>query len=226
MSDLGKLSAVKRFKSRQNEVTLVRWGEPPRLCVAKRFVDRTRLEKELRIGERIRESGLKAPAMLGRSEDTVLYEYVEGRTLCALLDEAEASGDGAAVLIALGLLCEWLGAFHAATGAAFFFIILRNFVLQGGAVYGFDYEDAREGAIEEDYGRLLAFVLTYDPAFTGLKLGLGRRLLPGMSEGGAEKDGVLDAMKRELTAMLTRRAEKYPLTPDAAAAAIEEGNGL
>jgi len=226
MSGLGKLSTVKRFASKQNDVTLVRWGDPPRLCVAKRFVDRARLEKELRISERIRESGLRAPAVLGRSEDTVLYEYVEGRTLCALLDEAEASGDGSGVLFALGLLCEWLGAFHAATGAAFYDINLRNFVLHGGAVYGFDYEDAREGAMEEDYGRLLAFVLTYDSAFTGLKLGLGRRLLPGMCGGGAEKGGVLDAMKRELTAMLTRRAVKYPLTPDAAAAAIEEGNGL
>ena len=226
MNAIGTLPAIWRFSSKQNDVSLVRWGEPPRLCIAKRFSDGARLEKELRIGARIRESGLRAPAVLGRSEDTILYEYIEGRTLCALLDEAEAAGDGSAMLPGLVLLCGWLAAFHAATGAAFYDINLRNFVLKDGTLYGFDFEDAREGGTEADYGRFLAFVLTYDPAFTGLKLRLCRRLLAHMCGAGAAKDAVLGEMRLELESMRTRRTAQYPLTPDAAVSAIEEGNGI
>jgi hypothetical protein len=217
---------IKRFESKQNDVSLVIGEGLPCLCVAKRFSDKAKQQKELELNECIRASGLEAPKVLGRSNDTVLYEYIEGKTLCALLDEAETMDCETEALPVCFRLCDWLKAFRSATGMIFFDINLRNFICSRGVLYGFDYEDARDGKSETDFGRLLAFILTYDPAFSILKLRLCRCLLRYMCEdAGIEKEAVLSEMIKELEAMKTRRSAAYAMQPDAAAAAIEEGNG-
>jgi len=45
----------------------------------------------------------------------------------------------------------------------------RNFLIYGLEVCRVDLEECREGAVEEDIGKFIAFFLTYDPAFTEWK---------------------------------------------------------
>jgi hypothetical protein len=46
----------------------------------------------------------------------------------------------------------------------------RNFLFNAGILYRVDFEDCGPGALEQDFGRFIAFLLTYDPSFTGWKL--------------------------------------------------------
>ncbi|MFZ5973997.1 MAG: hypothetical protein ACOYU3_01130 [Bacillota bacterium] len=222
------MNTITRFKSKQNDVSLVADETLPEgICIEKRFYDRVKKQKEIKINGRVQSSGLAAPRVLGKSKDTIRYEYIEGKTLCALLDEAEASDCETQILPAFFRLCDWLRTFQSATGMIFFDINLRNFIVSNGELYGFDYEDARSGRIETDFGRLLAFILTYDPAFSVLKMQLCRRLLRYISEdAGINEATVLSEMKNELETMKTRRSAEYAMQPDAAVTAIEEGNAI
>ena len=53
----------------------------------------------------------------------------------------------------------------------------RNFIFDGSQCWGIDFEEKVYGTKEQDAGRLIAFVLTYDPPGTSLKSLLAESLL-------------------------------------------------
>lgn len=53
---------------------------------------------------------------------------------------------------------------------------LRNFLPRGKQIYRVDFEDCREGEPEQDFGKFIAFLLNYSPAYTPWKLAQSQRL--------------------------------------------------
>jgi len=47
---------------------------------------------------------------------------------------------------------------------------LRNFLKPGSKIHRVDFEDCRQGMVEEDFGKFIAFLLTYNPAYTSWKI--------------------------------------------------------
>ncbi len=84
---------------------------------------------------------------------------------------------------------------------------LRNFLLPGKKIYRVDFEDCRPGTVEEDFGKFIAFFLTYKPSFTFWKLCISEciknfcRISLGLDTGmiNLEIDRELESMRKRRT---------------------------
>jgi hypothetical protein len=85
----------------------------------------------------------------------------------------------------------------------------RNFLIKDGILYRVDFEDCGPGALEQDFGRFIAFLLTYDPSFTGWKLNTSK-IIKKFCEGAFNIDlkKIEIEIKLELKAMEQRRQLK------------------
>lgn len=96
---------------------------------------------------------------------------------------------------------------HQKTGLAFYDINLRNFIVRDDQVYAIDYEDFSKLKPAVDYGRLLAFILTYKPVFTEWKKALIGELEDYLNnEIKVDMDEVRQEKERELARISERRA--------------------
>ena len=87
----------------------------------------------------------------------------------------------------------------------------RNFLWDGEHCWGVDFEEYACGVIEEDIGRLIAFVLTYDPPGTEIKTVFADRLLyEACRVLSADEDAVLFYRDQEFTAISARRNHPQP----------------
>jgi hypothetical protein len=82
----------------------------------------------------------------------------------------------------------------------------------GYKLYGIDFEDCREGAVEEDIGRLNGLIsITYEPAFTEYKMQFAREVLSALgSRMPLDSDQVLSEIVKELDAIGERRGMEIP----------------
>jgi len=88
---------------------------------------------------------------------------------------------------------------------------LRNFIfkdepLPAKKIFRVDLEDCRPGFIEEDLGRLIIFILSYDPILTQWKIKLSERLIEYiLNVTSVNKDLLYNEAIKELDAMSIRR---------------------
>jgi hypothetical protein len=113
-------------------------------------------------------------------------------------------------------IARWLDGFYKAmeqiTGRRIILwdINLRNFLV-GYKLYGIDFEECREGAYEEDLGRLLAFIVTYAPAFTPYKIEFAREVYNALgSRLDLDRDRVMAETTKEFDAIRDRRGMEIP----------------
>lgn len=209
----------KQFNSKKNRVYLVRAGIEG--AGGKRFVlkhykgRRSSILKEADILAELHKRGISVPELYYRGARSIVMEHVNGPTLIDVMTDAEyMAGQKFDYVNAKGMashIARWLDNFYKAmeqiTGKSIILwdINLRNFLV-GYKLYGIDFEDCRQGAYEEDLGRLLAFIVTYAPAFTPYKIefakevynALGRRLA-------LDRDRVMAEMLNEFDAIRKRR---------------------
>ena len=163
-----------KFKSRQNSVEPCEHDGRP--AVKKTFSVDGHSEHEAHAMELFRRSGIRVPEEYERSGKVTVYERVSGTTLLKLL-ESEALTDDI-----LNAFADWLSNCWTALEREFKtpHIIgdmhLANFIWTGNELCGFDFEEHRPGAPEDDLALLLAVIATYSPSFSDYELNVAKQL--------------------------------------------------
>lgn len=214
----GAYTIVKAFNSKKNQVLLIRLDHDGEvyMVIMKVFSKPENLKQELRILNDLHAKKIKTVNCFGQSDNVLLYEYINTMTLCEFLEKVEpieaVRDQKGLVILDEGTLrpfkkaIDWLGAFQKETGLAFYDINLRNFLLCHNDVMAIDFEDVKETDFAIDYGRFLAFILTYTPSFTAWKKALVTQLEAYIKANfNVAFEAVMKAKAKELTDIEKRR---------------------
>lgn len=214
----------KQFNSKKNKVYLVRAdieGAGQKRFVLKQYKGRRRsASREADILVELYKRGVSVPELYYRGAKSIVIEYVNGPTLIDVMTDAEyIAGQKFDYINAKGMashIARWLDDFYKAmeqiTGRSIILwdINLRNFLV-GYKLYGIDFEECREGAYEEDLGRLLAFIVTYAPAFTPYKIEFAREVYNALGRRlDLDRDRVMAETAKEFDAIRDRRGMEIP----------------
>ena len=215
----GNYQVIRQFKSKKNQVQLIEISADQQMIrlIEKTFTEAAALKKELSMLNLLHEMEFSVPECLGQFDRVLLYEYLGGMTLCEKLEISEVcepdlfSGSvnrDNEITELLKKTFDWLDQLHQKTGLAFYDINLRNFIVTDNQVYAIDYEDISKLKPAVDYGRLLAFILTYKPVFTQWKKALIRELEDYLdTEIKVDMDEVRLEKEKELARICERRAK-------------------
>jgi len=222
--NIESFEVLHKFKSRKNDVYLVKTEGADGSCaeyVHKIFRSAEAASKEARLLKELKNGGLNVPHVYYAGGTSIVMEYIRGIVLCDKISEIEkASGTQEAqseeeARIITRELSSWLRSFYAYGKAAGCSLILgdvnlRNFIFDG-RVWGIDFEEVKTGIIEEDIGKICAFLLTYNPAFTPWKRRFAVSLLEGLSGEITFDMGIVrEEFKKELDSIEKRRRLPIP----------------
>jgi len=109
-------------------------------------------------------------------------QYIHGETLPNLIARLEKSSGLSNIETATSKIISWLRDFYNAvdidkTGEIRGDINGRNFVFDDVCYWGVDFEEKVYSVKEKDIGRLIAFILTYDPLGTPIKAEFADKLM-------------------------------------------------
>jgi tRNA A-37 threonylcarbamoyl transferase component Bud32 len=225
--DLGIVSynKLKQFKSKKNRVwhiQAVRTDGRLQSLIVKEYQDRTGLEWEAKLLIKLKKEQIHVPTLLGRQKNALVMEYIHGKVLLDHFQLQERKSRHQALLsprisTLMDELVQWLSAFYRAgrqiAGETLLIkdIHLRNFILTH-QIYGIDFEDCQKGCLEEDAGKLCAYVLTYDPMDTPWKRQVVQILCDKLVKTlDLNKEGVQQSLDCELREMEIRRRVVMPV---------------
>ncbi|NMB00595.1 MAG: hypothetical protein GX971_03605 [Firmicutes bacterium] len=181
-----------KFVSRKNQVTLEN-GE-----VVKRYCSTNALVREADALKSLAYAGLAVPRLISTNQNVLKMEYVPGETYLEHVDLMTFEKAHA--------LTRWLTHFQRLTGFVKADVNLRNFIWTGTTCVGLDFEDSPlRGELELCFGKVLAFAVTYTPAFTPAKARCAGLLLQSFLVSGAKPAAIRNAYSLELRAMNLRR---------------------
>jgi len=215
----GNYQVLRQFKSKKNQVQLIEILDNEQVIrlIEKTFAETEALKKELIMLNQLHEMEFSIPECLGRFDQVLLYEYLGGMTLCEKLEIAEICepdlfsvpvNRNSEITELFKKTIDWLNQLHQKTGLAFYDINLRNFIVRDNLIYAIDYEDFSKLKPAVDYGRLLAFILTYKPVFTEWKKALVGELEDYLNnEIKVNMDEVRQEKEKELASISERRAK-------------------
>ncbi len=119
--------------------------------------------------------GLNVPKVLLADASEIQMEYIIGQTLLERLELMEKENAGSKPQQILSeMLADWFLKYYEAVDFNHTAILrgdinCRNFIANELGIWGVDFEDEVIGEKEMDIGRLIAFILTYEPSFTAWK---------------------------------------------------------
>lgn len=183
-----------KFYSRKNTVTLEN-GK-----VVKRFANVDSFRCELDMVELLKNRGVPVPNVLDAYENTIEYSFINGRTYQSLVDCFEKKHATA--------LLKWLDLYYAAAGTLRGDVNLRNFIYceENDTCYGVDFEEVcYAGERESDFGRIIAFAVSYDPPFSKEKENCAKLLLDCFKDSGADETKMQKAYIGEMEGIIKRR---------------------
>jgi len=198
---------LRTFNSKKNMVRLISVDteDGQQTLVAKTFSDIDMLKKESEISKTLTLAGLRTPQFMSADGDTIFYEYINSDNLCDILFEAEKKGDSG-LYKAFRLTIDWLIVFFYTTGFIMNDVNLRNFLYDGRQITGVDFEESAAGIPERDFGKLLAFTLTYEPEFTHVKKSLVQETIAYIKGKESFNTELVDIyLNKELRAIRQRR---------------------
>ena len=220
VKDISGLLKIQKFYSKRNEVYLVEdtndsVGENLVLKIFKGRQKEKRKGIEKNFLKDLSKSSLFVPELLLNGKDYLLMEYIKGATLLDILIQNEESGswDEGPFLMAIDFIYKYCLHTLQSMGRGYILkdINLRNFIYKRDELYRIDFEDCIPGYVEEDLGKLFAFILTYDPVFTDWKISRVKNLFKYLSdEYAADIDIVRSEMKKELISIENRRGLDIP----------------
>ncbi|MEG1519732.1 MAG: hypothetical protein RR458_01970 [Clostridia bacterium] len=146
------------FQSRKNLVTM------ENNVVTKKFKSENAMTIELNNLARLAEKNLAIPKVIGHFSDEIYLEYIDGKTFCELSDELTQTQ--------VRSLCDFLDNFHKGMNCSRGDVNLKNFIFndETQTCFSVDFEEELSSLNKEmDYGRVLAFMATYDPMFSANK---------------------------------------------------------
>jgi len=142
----------------------------PELAVWKQAEQGDDCEYEVAMLNLLRYYKVNVPRILASNDAGILLEYIDGENLCDLFAKAEKDNDYAEEIIIA--LARWFKGYYDATGGkSRGDINLRNFIYDSvnSRLYGIDFENTNFRSPVYDIGDLLAYLVSYEPAFTGWK---------------------------------------------------------
>lgn len=163
--------------------------------------------------KRTLESSISVPEVFYEGNDFLITKFVEGDTLLdyILIKEVNNEKISFEKLNPFAASCEIIKDFHnisrEITGhfCVFNDVNLRNFII-GSKLYRVDLEDWTEGCLEGDFGKFIAFILTYNPIFSDWKIKLARKLLKYIYDFFyIDKNKLWIEINKEFQSMLKRR---------------------
>jgi tRNA A-37 threonylcarbamoyl transferase component Bud32 len=154
---------MKQFISKRNQVFL-RDG-----LMVKRLAGPEQAVEEAENLFRLYQAGVSVPKVLKQLHNEIIMEYVPGETIPDFLERMEAERDEALLRQTALRLFLWFKQFYEAvdygrTGEIRGEVNGRNFIITENRVVSVDFEERAFGKAEQDIGRLLAFIRTYDLA--------------------------------------------------------------
>ncbi|WP_105616610.1 BUD32 family EKC/KEOPS complex subunit [Vallitalea okinawensis] len=173
------IERIEKYKSKKNHVYAVEFssnGEKKR-AVLKDFNSIESKQQEIFYLQLLRDHNIKVPKILDQHDQMILLEYLAGELLLERiinLEERQIDPELPMVKEVFNQLLSWLGQFYRITENVlekkmiFGDVNFRNFIIND-HLYGFDFEDCREGSPEEDGGAICAHLLTYYPEYTSWK---------------------------------------------------------
>ena len=168
--------------------------------VVKRFEDAKAFRRELEMVKKLHGAGIAVPKVVDAADNTIVYEWIDGGTYHTLTERFERKHAAA--------LIEWLERYYRTAGVLRGDVNLRNFIYCDGTdeCYSVDFEDecaARDR--EEDFGRMIAFAVTYEPPFSDAKKRCAKFLIDEFLSSGADPAKIKQAYKSEINAIIERR---------------------
>ena len=178
-------------KNRVNSVDIVFRDRSNKTYVIKEYtgVDRyIRSRNESFFYDVLKNSYLRIPGIFYRKEGFLIMEFLGNETLLDYITLMEKADNQISMEVCsspesfmriyrpLADACFYINNFNKTlentTGRSFVLndMNLRNFLLPGNEIHRVDFEDCCEGKVEEDFGKFIAFLLTYRPSFTGWKM--------------------------------------------------------
>ncbi len=163
------MSKHAQFFSRRNQVIL--HNENHQYTVEKIFEDNDSyiVERDFYLSTQL---GIqpKIPKLLAYDDQKkiLMLEHIKGELLTDVLGYCEENNDTEQACIWLNMAISWLLSFHDLPQVlekkwVIHDINLRNFIISENKIYGFDFEQLREGSKERDLVRLIAMYLHEDP---------------------------------------------------------------
>jgi tRNA A-37 threonylcarbamoyl transferase component Bud32 len=155
---------AKRFISKRNQV-FIRDG-----VVVKRLASAEQAVEEAEILFRLYEAGVSVPRVMKQRHNEIIMEHVPGETIPDFLERMGKARDETLLLQAAQRLFLWFKNFYEAvgyeqTGEIRGDVNGRNFIIAENRVVSVDFEERAFGKAEQDIGRLLAFIRTYNMSY-------------------------------------------------------------
>lgn len=175
---IGGYCITQQLKSRNNAVYIAKKCGSQQDVVLKIFSQKQRMDRELEVKDILKKYRMKTPDVLNVFSSAVVYQMIDAPNVLSLLDWGEeANISPREVGKWLIKICNYLLEYNQVTGLILGDSNLRNFLLFDNEIWGIDFEVSKRGGVEEDIGRLIAFIITYDPKFSKVKLCACRLLM-------------------------------------------------
>ena len=206
---------IQNYQSKRNHVCLMEYQGSR--YVVKDMQDEKLWEKEIQLLQQLSRDGSLVPDIIEAEYPYIILEYLDGKLLIDVFEEYEMKCSGEYENKKLiGMWLEWLEGFYDSSHSLYseqyicLDINFRNYMLREMNhqlfMYGFDFEQCRQGVIETDIGRMMAFALMYHPAKTRWK----QQFIDLLAKMAIEKFNLNKALvqkeyEQELLVMKTRR---------------------
>ncbi len=214
---------LNNFQSKKNRVFLLEIKSQvqgmQKVVVKKYKSGAENKKKETRILQRLFIQKVNVPQVYYEGKKMIILEYIKGKLLVDLLySTGYRRGEiNEQVSFVLEKLADWFKQFYEVMAQNKKETIImgdvnfRNLILSKQEIYGLDFESCQKGIPEQDMGRLCAFALTYDPAFTDWNIKLTQKLARIMVDKLNLVHNILQTeFKKELFAIKIRRNIDIP----------------
>ena len=230
ISGIYKKQKLYSKKNRVNKVEIAFSNSSKKTYVLKEYIGSDRISRgdnESFFYDILKGSDLNTPAIFYRKEALLVMEFLGDDTLLDYITAEEQESKRISLedcsdpeslkdrYSPLADACIYIHDFNKTLqkryGRSFVFndMNLRNFLIPGNRMYRVDFEDCREGLIEEDIGKFVAFLLTYKPAFTYWKLCISECIKKYCTDIlSLDKDRINLQMDKEFERMKKRRTRQ------------------
>ena len=169
--DIKSIEIKKKFKSRENNVYLVRAYKDNNEAwdlVVKRTNSHYGIKKEIEILKHLNEYGVMSPEIYYNTSNLVVMKYIHGEALLDRLLIPDKKNMTELKQTIEKLIYWFISYYRAMTVWNKNLYIksdvnLTNFIICDDIIFGLDFENCRPGIVEEDIGRLCTNILMCNP---------------------------------------------------------------
>lgn len=182
-----------QFRSRRNVVLKAN------NLIQKSFSNEKSFNYEIGNLKFLRNKSIRVPKIISFEYPTLYLEFIDGENFCDLLDNIND--------IQIESLYDWLKHYHKATNSLRGDINLRNFLItKDNITYGVDFEEKiLRGDFEKDYGKIIAYIATYNPKFNDKKVSVALKFCEKLQADNADFEKIEKYYFEEIELMKLRR---------------------